>query len=410
MIDATLLQANILIVDDQQSNIDVLKGLLELEGYTNYFSTADSRQVVSIFKEFKPDILLLDLNMPYVNGFQVMKLLKTIIQPNVYFPILVLTADITAESKLMALAAGASDFITKPFDLIEVELRLKNLLKVGYLHQQLENQNQILEEAVKDRTIKLEKSNNDLTLALEEAKEMFRLKTNFLANMSHELRTPLIGINGFAELLHAEIADPELKEMAENIFNSGNRLALTLNLLLDLTLLETEKLKFNFKGIDVASEISAVFRRFNESANKKGITLKSTFSQEGIILQTDEMAFQSILNNLIDNAVKFSYEGLITVNISKKSDCLEIKVTDTGIGIANEFQEIIFDEFRQASEGLNRNFEGTGLGLNITKKLVEKLSGNISVESELGKGATFIVNLPIQPIEYNAEIETANGK
>ncbi|MBI5726687.1 MAG: response regulator [Ignavibacteriales bacterium] len=403
MIDSTFLQSNVLIVDDQQSNIDVLKGLLNHEGYTNYFSTTDSRMVVPLFKEFKPDILLLDLNMPYMNGFEVMKQLKTLIKPNAYFPILVLTADINAESKLMALASGASDFITKPFDLIEVDLRIKNLLKVGYLYQQLENQNQVLDDAVKNRTIELEKSNHDLSTALEKAKEMNRLKTNFLANMSHELRTPIIGINGFAELLRAEIADPELKEMAENIFKSGSRLAITLNLILDLSMLESERVVFDIKEIDLASEISVAFRRFFEAANKKGLSLKSTFSHAGIILETDEMAFQSILNNLIGNAVKFTYEGFVAVDISRKSDYIEIKVTDTGIGISKEFHNIIFEEFRQVSEGLNRNFEGTGLGLNITKKLVERLSGSISVESELGKGSTFVVKLPFRIRENNPE-------
>jgi len=101
-------------------------------------------------------LLLLDLNMPHLTGFQVMIQLKVLIPANTYFPILVLTADITTESKQKALASGASDFLTKPFDLIEVDLRIKNLLKARYLHQQIENQNLILEEKVKERTIELE--------------------------------------------------------------------------------------------------------------------------------------------------------------------------------------------------------------------------------------------------------------
>jgi len=129
MIDSILEHANILIVDDQQANIDVLTGLLDAKGYTNYATTNDSRQVINLFEEFKPDLLMLDLNMPHLTGFQVMMQLKVLIPANTYFPILVLTADITPESKKKALAGGASDFLTKPFDLLEVDLRIKICLK-----------------------------------------------------------------------------------------------------------------------------------------------------------------------------------------------------------------------------------------------------------------------------------------
>ena len=184
MIDATLINANILIVDDQQANIDVLTGLLDAKGFTNYTTTKDSRQVLKLFDEFKPDILLLDLKMPHLTGFEVMTQLKVIISPKIYIPILVLTADITPESKQKALECGASDFLTKPFDLIEVELRIKNLLQVRYLHQQLENQNQILEEKVKKGTKEIEKTNIELKVTQEKAEQSDKLKSELLNQMS----------------------------------------------------------------------------------------------------------------------------------------------------------------------------------------------------------------------------------
>ena len=262
MIDSTLLNANILIVDDQQANIDVITGLLEVKGFTNYKTTKDSRQVINLFEEFKPDLLLLDLSMPYLTGFQVILQLKDIIPADTYFPILVLTADITAEAKQKALSGGASDFLTKPFDLIEVDIRIKNLLNTRYLHQQLENQNQILEEKVKERTKELEKTNIELIAAKEQAEEMNRLKSNFLANMSHELRTPLIGINGFADFLRQDLEDPELKSMAENIYISGNRLSETLNLILDLSNLESEKMEFHHKQVDLVNQTDELISLF----------------------------------------------------------------------------------------------------------------------------------------------------
>lgn len=181
-----LINSNILIADDQQANIDVLTGLLDAKGFLNYKTTKDSRQVFKLFDEFKPDILLLDLKMPYLTGFEVMTQLKVHIPANTFFPILVLTADITPESKQKALACGASDFLTKPFDLIEVDLRIKNLLKARYYHQQLENQNQILEEKVKERIKELEKSNIELKIAKEKSDHLDKQKSELLHQMSHE--------------------------------------------------------------------------------------------------------------------------------------------------------------------------------------------------------------------------------
>ena len=177
MIDSTLKNANILIVDDQQANIDVLTGLLDAKGFKNYITTNDSRQAISLFQEFNPDLLLLDLNMPHVTGFQVMMQLELLIPENTYFPILVLTADMTTDSKLKSLAYGASDFLAKPFDLIEVDFRIKNLLKARYFQQQLENHNQILEEKVKERTKELEKTIMELKVAKERNEESDKMKS-----------------------------------------------------------------------------------------------------------------------------------------------------------------------------------------------------------------------------------------
>ncbi|MCX6167717.1 MAG: response regulator [Ignavibacteriales bacterium] len=184
MIDSTLKNASILIVDDQQDNIDVLTGLLDVKGFTNYTTTSDPRQVFKLFDELKPDLLLLDLKMPSISGYEVMMQLKALIPANTYFPILVLTADITPETKQKALAGGASDFISKPFDLIEIDLRIKNLLRARYLHQQLENQKQIVEERVKERTKELEKANIELKVAKEKAEHSDKMKSELISTMS----------------------------------------------------------------------------------------------------------------------------------------------------------------------------------------------------------------------------------
>lgn len=249
--------------------------------------------------------------------------------------------------------------------------------------------------AVREDITEQKKINEELIRSIEKAEEMNRLKSNFLANMSHELRTPLVGIIGYAEIIRQEKVSHEIKVMAETICKSGNRLSETLNLILDLSQLETEKRDIRFQKIELVNKTKEIIDLFTETAQKKGLTLISSFSSESILINFDERAYHSILNNLINNAIKFTSEGSVTTSVSLYDHSVEINVTDTGIGIAQNDYQSIFDEFRQASEGYSRNFEGSGLGLSITKKFVEKYGGIITVESEVGKGSTFKVVLPV---------------
>ncbi len=248
--------------------------------------------------------------------------------------------------------------------------------------------------AVKEDITEQKKINEELINAKERAEEMNRLKSNFLANMSHELRTPLVGILGFAEIIRQENVSSEIRVMAETIYKSGNRLSETLNLILDLSQFETEKKETKFQKVELVDKTIEVITLFKETARKKGLLLISSFSAESIFINFDERVYYSILTNLINNAIKFTSEGSITTSVSQYDDSVEISVTDTGIGIAENDYQSIFEEFRQVSEGYSRNFEGTGLGLSITKKFVEKYGGTITVESEVGKGSTFKVILP----------------
>src|SRR4030095_6352540 len=171
MLGATQTSAKILIVDDQPSNVLLLEGILQEEDYTACRSITDSRQVLSVFLEYQADLVLLDLQMPYLDGFEVMKQLRGRVPPGAYLPILVLTADITPETKRQALAEGASDFLTKPFDTAEVIPRLRNLLQTRWLYLQLQDQNQILEQKVRERTLELEQTQIEILERLALAAE-----------------------------------------------------------------------------------------------------------------------------------------------------------------------------------------------------------------------------------------------
>src|SRR5919204_6136249 len=148
--------ARILIVDDQEANVRLLENLLRREGYTALASTTDSREALSLYTSYSPDLVLLDLMMPYMDGFEVMQDLRLLVSKESYQPVLVLTADISLETRQRALSMGATDFVTKPFDPVEVLLRIENLLQTRFLHLQIQEQNEQLEEKVRQRTSELE--------------------------------------------------------------------------------------------------------------------------------------------------------------------------------------------------------------------------------------------------------------
>jgi putative two-component system response regulator len=161
----------ILIVDDQEANVLLLSNILKRAGYTNLTSVTDSRQVLPLYMDGRPDLLLLDLMMPYMDGFKVMEQIGPLVGEGRYFPILVLTADISQDTKRRALSAGATDFLTKPFDATEVVLRIRNLLQTRHLHLRLEGQNQVLDNKVRERTRELEEAQMEILERLAQAAE-----------------------------------------------------------------------------------------------------------------------------------------------------------------------------------------------------------------------------------------------
>lgn len=246
-----------------------------------------------------------------------------------------------------------------------------------------------------------------LIAAKEKAEEMDRLKTNFLANMSHELRTPLIGILGFSEMLSENLAGTPEEEFAKVIYTSGNRLHETLNKILDLTQIESQKLTVNKSEIEIVKKVAEEVKLFEKAAEQKGLTLKIESSADYIVAELDETLLRQILNNLLSNAVKYTNQGGIVVKLKSEhtpeSGIIQIAISDTGIGISKQNQMYIWEAFRQESEGFGRAFEGTGLGLTIAKKFIEKLGGEILLESEEGKGSTFTLRIPCRVISVNSK-------
>lgn len=399
MINPSLKEANILIVDDQEANIDVLEGFLEMQGYSNIKTTTDPREVVGLLTSFKPDLILLDLTMPYLNGFEVMEQLKSLIPENVFLPILVLTADITAESKIRALSGGASDFLTKPFDLLEVGLRIKNLLFSSYLNQQLQNQNAVLDEKVRERTKELVQKNVELNIAREKAEASERLKTSFINNISHEIRTPLNGILGFGQILTDPSLSEEVKEEYLRILNeSSDRLINTVTNFMEISIISSgnqEVNKSEFKPEIVLTDLVGHYKGICERKNLSLSTTLPAGKSESRIYTDKELLFK-ILRHLLDNAIKFTSQGSVALGLDVRPSEVVFYVRDTGKGISEEGKQTIFKNFMQEDNSYTRGYEGCGLGLSIATGLIELLGGSIWVESEKGKGSTFYFTIPLQ--------------
>ena len=225
-----------------------------------------------------------------------------------------------------------------------------------------------------------------------------RHKSEFLANMSHELRTPLNAIIGFSEVLQerlfGELNDKQA-EYTDDILTSGRHLLSLINEILDLSKVEAGRMELETATFDLPLAIDNARTFVRERATNHGITLNVKVDEQLGDIVGDERKIKQILLNLLSNAVKFTPEGgRITINARPINGAVEISVTDTGIGIAEEDQPKVFEEFRQVGSDNAKKVEGTGLGLTLAKKFVELHGGRIWVESEVGKGSTFVFTLP----------------
>lgn len=239
----------------------------------------------------------------------------------------------------------------------------------------------------------------ELIVAKERAEESDRLKSAFLANMSHEIRTPLNSIIGFADLL----LDPFYKsnqhaEFAQLIKNNGNNLLSIINDILDLSKIETGHVSVIKQLFSVNQLIREIHQEYSFKAGEKGIELKIDYFdlKEEVFIESDEIKLRQVLINCLGNAFKFTEKGFICIGLQSKGKFVELYVKDTGIGIPAEFHEKVFERFRQVEKSNSRKYGGNGLGLSISKSLIELLGGTIWMESEVGKGSTFYIQIPMK--------------
>lgn len=238
---------------------------------------------------------------------------------------------------------------------------------------------------------------DELTRAKQNAEVINRMKSSFLANVSHEIRTPLNGILGINQVLRDEIDDPELMDYIKVQYQSGERLLSTIDSILSISKFESEQSFFRPVEVNIVDLVNEVVESLRQIAENKSIFLKFRQPEGSIVSFVDETMFYQVLNNLIGNAIKFTLEGGVSVAVTMSSDKqhVTISVKDTGIGISDDFKDKLFEPFEQESSGTKRDFEGSGLGLSISKRYMELMGGSLDFMSEKGKGSEFFLTLSI---------------
>ena len=374
---------NILIVDDRPENIIALEALLQRDD-VNLITTTLPNEALRMAWEMDIAIALVDVQMPEMDGFELVEILKS--NPRTKDILVIFVTAISTDTKyaVRGLNAGAVDYLYKPLNPYVTSAKVDSFIQFVRTQRDIVQKNKELESYQKE-----------LIKAKELAEQGKRIKENFLANMSHEIRTPINGIIGLVNLLEKTELNYEQKEMISLLEVSSNSLLGVINDVLDLSKIDAGKFKINRSETDLVVVCHAVINLLSIRAKEKNLELITEFDADlPKNIMADSLRLNQILMNLIGNAIKFTNEGSVTLKVEildRKGNNLQIKfsVTDTGIGIAADKIDKIFETFEQADDNTTLNFGGTGLGLSIVKNLAHLKGGMLTVESTEFKGSTF---------------------
>ena len=367
---------SLLIVDDEKSNLKVLAHILSPD-YTIYTAT-NGISALERAMQYLPDLILLDILMPEMDGYQTLSELKAC-EKTQKIPVIFITGLDSFEDEEKGLDLGAADFIHKPFSAKIVKSRILNQL-------QIVNQIRAIE------------------LYVKEAEDANHAKSAFLAKVSHEIRTPLNAILGIAEIqLQNEGLSQDMKEALSRIINSGDLLLGIINDILDVSRIEAGKLSLVQAKYDVEILINdTIYLNMIKYENKPIEFTVNVNENIPSALFGDELRIKQVLNNLLSNAFKYTDSGFVelSVGMEKPADPSDDVVTlvfcvrDTGQGMTEEQISKLWDDYSRFNLEANRTTEGIGLGMSITRSLINMMNGEILLESESGKGSLFTVRLP----------------
>ena len=386
MIESKNYQGSVLIVDDTPRNIQILGSLLRQHGFL--VSVAQNgQQAFDIAGKAMPDLILLDIMMPGMDGYQTLSALKQN-ESTANIPVIFITAVVEKEKIVKGLEMGAVDYITKPFNLREVISRVTT-------------------------HVNLKKTNETFMEEKNRAVEATRLKDKFVSLVAHDLRTPFNTILGFMNIVYTDKQDelsPQHKILIGRAIENGNRLVEMIDQLLDLSRLQTGSVIPEPRFINVRQTISAVGWDLSKAARDKGVTINIQITDD-LGFYTDPNLFTEVARNIIANAIKFSNkDGVISIFVPEGGGaCLAVK--DTGVGIkASMLPDLFKQEVKTTTTGTGGE-RGTGLGLPFCAEIMRILGGSISVESEHNKGSVFYIRLPhVKPVILLVEDEPEDRK
>ncbi|MDY6844132.1 MAG: ATP-binding protein [Thermodesulfobacteriota bacterium] len=419
----------ILIVEDDNRVREMLQDTMRFYEYET-FEAMDGEEAIEKVKTLCPDLILLDVIMPRLDGIETTKILKE--DPETQsIPIIMLTARVGEHNVVKGLEAGADDYITKPFQLLELVARVKAHLRAKKLHDQLleesrerERLNVALQKAeykekemrikVKytkelektniklEATIKeLEKSKRELFEANTELEELSKLRSELFQNISHELKTPLTPLKGYLKLfLNGETGElnPFQEECIKAMKQSVDRFHVLVEDIIEMVKLESGRFTLIMGDVDLHEVFAESLSPLSLIAQEKGIKIITSVAENLPKIKGDGYRLTHIFSNLIQNALKFTpKEGEVIVEArasTQYKNHVEITITDNGIGIPQLSLKKIFEPFYQVDSSLAKSYGGTGLGLAIVKKFTEAHGGKIDVASGEGKGTTFSLFLP----------------
>jgi signal transduction histidine kinase len=391
-------KGRILAVDDTPASLRLLTDILRSEGY-EVRSAINGELALKAASIRPPELVLLDVRMPGMNGFEVCRQLKGL-EATRDVPVIFVSAMSDTDDKLAGFGLGAVDYVTKPYQREELLARVRTHLELYRLSHHLE-------ELVDLRT-------HELTAARLQAEAANRAKSAFLANMSHEFRTPMNSILGFAYLLrHGEVSEKQAEQL-KNIESATQTLLAIIDNLLELSRIEAGQLRLEQSDFALDALFDQVCSKIAGAAREKGLEIRQELDDVPMCLNGDRARLLQAVSNYADNAVKFTKAGFVALRVrllERRGEFLRLRfeVQDSGIGIAQENIEKIFNPFEQADGSLTRKYGGNGLGLAITRSLAQMMDGEAGVESEPGKGSLFwftvclsIAHSDIQPAERGA--------
>jgi len=385
----------IVVVDDNLDNLSALRNTLK-DIYAVYPCPSASK-MFDLLGHIQPDLILLDVEMPEMNGYEAIKKLKSD-DKFCEIPVIFLTSMGDEESEMEGLKLGAVDYIRKPFVAPLLLQRLKTHLS---LMEQKSEIKELLE--IKTKEISLREA------AELEAQNASRAKGEFLSHMSHEIRSPLNAVIGMINIASEAEDIQTVKRYLEKADNASKYLLGVINDILDMSKIEANKLELSYGEFDFRKMLADIIDVISVRAEEKHqhITVNANGNIPQFIIG-DDLRLSQVITNLLTNAIKFTpKDGKIDLNAEKLDEkdgeiTLRIEVADSGIGISPEQQKKLFTSYNQADNSISKNFGGTGLGLAISKRIVDLMQGTIWIESELNKGSKFIFTIKVKKGTENA--------